>query len=310
MKMTMKGSKKSTILSRAVERSREKRVAVTRICSLLGIARSTFYRKARGPGRRESEDSALRTRIEAIQEKHGHCYGINRVTAALRRDGHDRKPGHNQVARVMTNNGLNAVTRRRKNYRVCMKKGVLRDGTKLENTLDRQFDQQVPDKVFATDVSYIATTKGWLYVSPVIDLCTREIIACEMSMTQDLSLAFRTIDGLHKAVKGSLVLHSDQGYLYTNTAFRAHAKELGMTLSYSRKGNCWDNAVMENWNGMLKTEWYCHPRLRHDKKLISPEQAMKEIEAYIDYWNNDRIQARLKYRSPKEFKEAISHSGV
>ena len=127
-----------------------------------------------------------------------------------------------------------------------MKKGVLRDGTKLENTLDRQFDQQVPDKVFATDVTYIATTKGWLYVSPVIDLCTREIIACEMSMTQDLSLAFRTIDGLHKAVNGSLVLHSDQGYLYTNTAFRAHAKELGMTLSYSRKGNCWDNAVMEN----------------------------------------------------------------
>ena len=228
----------------------------------------------------------------------------------MRRDGHDRKPGHNQVARVMANNGLNAVTRRRKNYRVCMKKGVLRDGTKLENTLDRQFDQQVPDKVFATDVTYIATTKGWLYVSPVIDLCTREIIACEMSMTQDLSLAFRTIDGLHKAVKGSLVLHSDQGYLYTNTAFRAHAKELGMTLSYSRKGNCWDNAVMENWNGMLKTEWYCHPRLRHDKKLISPEQAMKEIEAYIDYWNNDRIQARLKYRSPKEFKEAIFHSGV
>ena len=308
--MTTKGRNKSSILSRAAEKSREKRVAVTHICSFFGIARSTFYRKARGPGRRESADSALRTRIEAIQEKHGHCYGINRVTAALRRDGHDRKPGHNQVARVMANNGLNAVTRRRKNYRVCIKKGVARDGTKLENTLHRQFDQQVPNKVFATDVTYIATTKGWLYVSPVIDLCTRGIVACEMSMTQDLSLAFKTIDGLHKAVKGSLVLHSDQGYLYTNTAFRAHAKALGMTQSYSRKGNCWDNAVMENWNGMLKTEWYCHPRLKHDKKLISPEQAMKEIQAYIDYWNNDRIQARLKYRSPKEFKEAISHSGV
>ncbi len=275
----------------------------------------------------------------------------------MRRDGHDRKPGHNQVARVMANNGLNAVTRRRKNYRVCIKKGVARDGTKLENTLHRQFDQQVPNKVFATDVTYIATTKGWLYVSPVIDLCTREIVACEMSMTQDLSLAFKTIDGLHTAVKGSLLLHSDQGYLYTTTAFRSHAKALGVTQSYSRKGNCWDNSVMENWNGMLKTEWYCHPRLKHDKKLISPEQAMKEIQAYIDYWNNDRtvmenwngmlktewychprlkhdkklispeqamkeiqayidywnndrIQARLKYRSPKEFKEAISHSGV
>ena len=131
-----------------------------------------------------------KAKIEAIQEKHDHCYGINRVTAALRKDGCDRKPGHNQVARVIAANGLNAVTRRPKNYRVCMKKGVARDGKKLDNILNRQFDQQDPNKVFATDVTYIATTKGWLYVSPVIDLCTREIVACEISMTQDLSLAF------------------------------------------------------------------------------------------------------------------------
>ena len=69
-----------------------------------------------------------------------------------------------------------------------MKKGVARDGTKLENTLNRQFDQQVPNKVFATDVTYIATTKGWLYVSPVIDLCTREIVTCEISMTEESRL--------------------------------------------------------------------------------------------------------------------------
>lgn len=232
------------------------------------------------------------------------------MTAALRSDGSERQPGHNQVARVMAENNLNAVTRRRKNYTVCQTKGILRDGTKLENSLNRKFDQKTPGKVFATDVTYIRTTQGWLYVSPIIDLCTREIVACEMSMTQDLTLAYRTIEGLYKTVDGPLMLHSDQGYLYTNTAFRKRAQEMEMTLSYSRKGNCWDNAVMENWNGMLKTEWYYHPGLRHDKKLISPEQAIKEIRAYIDYWNNDRIQAKLKYRSPKEFKEAISRSGV
>lgn len=186
LKMTTKAEKKVRFLTGQLKDHVKSGLPLPISAALLGIARSTFYRKARGPGRRESEDSALRTRIEAIQEKHDHCYGINRVTATLRRDGHDRKPGHNQVARVMATNGLNAVMRRPKNYQVCMKKGVARDGTKLENTLNQQFDQQVPNKVFATDVPYIATTKGWLYVSPVIDLCTREIVACEMSMTQDL----------------------------------------------------------------------------------------------------------------------------
>ena len=96
------------------------------------------------------------------------------------------------------------------------KKGVAHDGTKLENTPEPAIGfNRVPNKVFATDVTYIATTKGWLYVSPVIDLCTREIVACEMSMNRFLSLGFKTIDALHKAVKGSLVLHSDQGYLLT-----------------------------------------------------------------------------------------------
>lgn len=85
-------------------------------------------------------------------------------------------------------------------------------------------------------MTYIATTKGWLYVSPVIDLCTREIVACEISMTQDLSLRFKTIDALHKAVKGSLVLHSDQGYLYTNTAFHLH-------LPYACK-SAWNDAEL------------------------------------------------------------------
>ena len=109
------------------------------------------------------------------------------MTAALRTDGHKRKPGHNQVARLMREYGYSAVIRRANNYKVCVKKGRLPDGTVLENTLDRQFEQPKPRSAFVTDVTYIPVKEGWLYVSPVMDLCTREIVVCEMSTCQNVA---------------------------------------------------------------------------------------------------------------------------
>lgn len=106
------------------------------------------------------------------------------MTAALRMDGHKRKPGHNQVARAMKELGCQAVIRRKSTYRVSLTKGRLADGTVLENTLNRKFTQQEPGKVFVTDVTYIPTKTGWLYLSLVMDLCTREIVVCEMSPCQ------------------------------------------------------------------------------------------------------------------------------
>ena len=106
------------------------------------------------------------------------------MTAALRMDGHERKPGHNQVARAMKELGCQAVIRRKSTYRVSLTKGRLADGTVLENTLNRKFTQQEPGKVFVTDVTYIPTKTGWLYLSLVMDLCTREIVVCEMSPCQ------------------------------------------------------------------------------------------------------------------------------
>lgn len=167
------------------------------------------------------------------------------MTAALRTDGHKRKPGHNQVARLMREYGYSAVIRRANNYKVCVKKGRLPDGTVLENTLDRQFEQPKPRSAFVTDVTYIPVKEGWLYVSPVMDLCTREIVVCEMSTCQNLALGMKTLQELSRVVTGAVVLHSDQGTLYTHCAFRRAAEDLLVKQSYSRKGNCWDNAVME-----------------------------------------------------------------
>ncbi len=152
----------------------------------------------------------------------------------------------------MREHGYSAVIRRANNYRVCVKKGRLPDGTVLENTLDRQFEQPKPRTAFVTDVTYIPVKEGWLYVSPVMDLCTREIVVCETSTRQDLALGMKTLREFSRVVTGAVVLHSDQRTLYTHCAFRRAAEDLLVKQSYSRKGNCWDNAVMEGWNGTVE----------------------------------------------------------
>ena len=240
-----------------------------------------------------------------LQEHHQGRYGVRRMTAALRTDGHKRKPGHNQVAQLMREYGYSAVIRRANNYKVCVKKGRLPDGTVLENTLDRQFEQPKPRSAFVTDVTYIPVKEGWLYVSPVMDLCTREIVVCEMSTCQNLALGMKTLQELSRVVTGAVVLHSDQGTLYTHCAFRRAAEDLLVKQSYSRKGNCWDNAVMEGWNGTLKTEWLYHPDNRYHKNLLTADEAKREILEYCNYYNEERIQAKLNYRSPKQYREAV-----
>ena len=109
------------------------------------------------------------------------------MTAALRSDGFARQPGHNhQVARVMRKLGCNAVTRRKNTYKVCVKRGVLPDGTVLKNRLNRQFKQDDIGKTFVMDVTYIPVKEGWLYVSPVMEQCSHEIMVCETSLLQGL----------------------------------------------------------------------------------------------------------------------------
>ena len=111
----------------------------------------------------------------------------------------------------------------------------------------------------------------------------------------------KTLQELSRVV----VLHSDQGSLYTHCAFRRAAKDLLVKQSYSRKGNCWDNAVMEGWNGTLKTEWLYHPDNRYHKNLLTADEAKREILEYCNYYNEERIQAKLNYRSPKQYREAV-----
>lgn len=268
---------------------------------------SNYYRKARGPSQRVQADDKLAGRIRDIQERHKYRYGIQRIQAALKADGHERQPGHNQVARVMQAYGLNAVIRQKRRYFSAVDRKGLVDESLLKNELARSFQQSTPGTHIVSDVTYIKTSNGWLYVSPVMDLCTREILSCEMSMSQDLDLGIKTLNSISSKISDTCLLHTDRGFMYTHMSFRSRASEQGIRQSYSRKGNCWDNAVMEGWNGILKTEWLYHPEYKTPKgRLPTPEEVRNGVKSYIIYYNECRIQKKLGYRSPVQYREAIT----
>ena len=154
------GSKKVVLFDEAVTRSHQAGLPLTKSCDVFKVARCSYYRRLGEYGSRVRKDQELGDRIKRIQAAHDGRYGILRMTAALKEDGHERKPGHNQVARVMREIGCQAVVRRACTYRVRCKKGQLPDGTVLENVLDRKFEQPKPRTAFVTDVTYIPVKEG------------------------------------------------------------------------------------------------------------------------------------------------------
>lgn len=155
-----------------------------------------------------------------------------------------------------------------------------------------------PQTAFVTNVTYIPVKESWLCVSHVMNLCTQENVVCEMSMRQDLALDMNTLQEFSKLVTGAIVLHSDQGTLYTHSAFCRATEDLLVKQSYFRKGNCWGNVAMEEWNDILKTEWLYHLDNRCHKNFLTTDEAKRENLEYCNYYNEERIQAKLNYRSP------------
>jgi len=168
------------------------------------------------------------------------------------------------------------------------------------NLLDRQFSVAAPNKAWVTDITYIATDEGWLYLAGVKDLFNGELVGYALGsrMTQNLVMQalFRAVAA--KRPEKGLILHSDRGSQYCARAYQKLLRQFGMVVSMSRKGDCWDNAPMESCWGSLKTE------LVHHYRFATREQAKREITEYIEiFYNRVRKQARLGYLSPAAFSQ-------
>jgi putative transposase len=258
------------------------RYPIDRMCEFFGVSRSGYYTYVKRQNS-SSKDEYLAGLIHKCQrETHG-TYGYRRIGIWLERQG--IKANHKAILRIMGKYGLLAQIRRRRKY-YQMGNQVHR----YPNILNRDFKSIRPNEKWVTDISYIQTVQGTLYISIIRDLFDNSIISYQTGTEQSINLVLRTIQEarIKEAVTAELHLHSDQGFQYTSQAYFTLTQKYGITPSMSRRGNCYDNAPAENFFSILKTECI----RRHKPK--TPEYARQLIDNYIYFYNHERIQQKTK----------------
>lgn len=210
----------------------------------------------------------------------------------------EEKMNHKKVLRIMRKYGLAARIRRANPYRQMAKK--THEHRVLPNILNRNFEQDVPRSVLCTDVTYIPLNNRFAYLSVVKDVATKEIAAWHMSLHPDMELVTRTIDKLKKDphVEKNAMIHSDQGFQYTNPEYISLMERLEFVQSMSRKGNCIDNAPIESFFGHFKDE-VDHKSARSFLELYAL------VDNYIEYYNNQRKQWEIKKMTPVEYRDHL-----
>lgn len=253
------------------------------MCKFFDVSRSGYYDFVNRMDK-PSRDELLAQLIAECQERSNKTYGCRRVKIWLEKVKH-MPVNLKTVLRIMRKYNLLSEIRRRKKYRQM--------GEQLhryENLLNRQFQSDKPNQKWVTDISYIHTNQGILYLSVISDLYDRSIVSYQTGTAQTINLVLNTIKSAmqKEVVTAELQLHSDQGFQYTSTGYFNLIKEYGITPSMSRRGNCYDNVMVENFFSILKTE--CIYR----RKLRTFAEAKQLIDDYIWFYNNERIQLKTK----------------
>lgn len=254
------------------------------------MARSVFYYHLK---RLKADDkySIEKKEINNIYHEHKGRYGYRRITAEMR----NRKfvINHKTVKRLMDELGLKCKIRKVK-YRSY--KGEI--GKIAPNVIERDFSATAPNRKWATDVTQINIGSTKIYLSPILDMFNGEIISHNISLSPNLEQVYDMLDKAFEKFDNldGLILHSDQGWQYQHFGFRQRLEEHKIIQSMSRKGNCLDNSMMENFFGIMKSE------LLYAEKFESPQAFIKALEEYIDYYNNKRIKSRLKGKSPVQYR--------
>lgn len=259
------------------------------------MPKSSYLNWARNS--QQDADAGLRDRIRIIFEDTGRIYGFRRIIIALRAEG--IAVNHKKARRLMREMDLvPRMQRREKKY--SSYKGTV--GKVAGNVLNRNFDAERPDTVWASDVTEFKTDEGKVYLSPIKDFCTGEIISYTYSASPNLEMVMRMLSSAmiaHRDISG-LVFHTDRGWQYQHASFVSWLKERGIVQSMSRKGNCIDNSKMETFFGHMKREMYYGNRFKTRQELYDA------IDKYIRFYNERRYQIKLNGLPPVEFrKQAI-----
>jgi len=248
----------------------------------------------RKPSQRELDNERLDAEIREIYDASKGRYGSPKITEELRDRG--RKVGKNRVAKRMRHAGLRSKIRRK--YRVTT--DSKHHFPAAPNLLERNFITEAPNKAWVSDITYLPTRTGWLYLTVIIDLFSRMVVGWALSSSLSHEMV---LTALKRAIRNrhpdeGLIFHSDRGVQYACKDFRKELDKHGFIQSMSRKGNCWDNAVAESFFAVLKTELVYHERYQgHQDTLHS---VFEYIEAF---YNRERRHSALGYLSPAEYEK-------
>jgi putative transposase len=265
------------------------------MCQVLDVSRSGYYSWAKhNTSARQRENERLLLYIQQAYVRGRGTYGSPRITAELRDNG--IQCGKNRIARLMKENGIKAKTKRRFTATTKSRHDLL----VAENLLKRKFPTEAANKVWFSDITFIWTKEGWMYLAAILDAYNRQIVGWSMSDRLNHSIL---ADALDKALRGrkpeaGLIFHSDRGTQYASYAFRDLMDRYGFLQSMSSTGNCYDNAIMESFFHTLKTE------LIYFEKYQTRREARGSIFEYIEvFYNKVRRHSALNYCSPVEFEK-------
>ena len=274
----------------------KERFPVKDLCRVLSVSSSGYYRRLRRPpAQRDIRRAVLATAVKASHARSHEIYGYRKVHEDLIQEM-KLECCRETVRRIMREAGLRSKVKHKwvkttdSNHRYQV----------AENILDGDFSVDAPNKVWVTDITYIPTEEGWLYLAAVLDLFGRRAVGWSMSKHIDAKLVSDAL-GMALTQRGvgrDMLHHSDRGSQYCSDMYQELLKRHGIRCSMSRKGNCWDNACMESFFGSLKAEW------TKGKRYATREEAKSDIFMYIEmFYNRRRRHATLGYVSPVEYEE-------
>ncbi len=266
---------------------------IAALCRLLGVSTSGFYAsEKRGESRHSRRDAELARRIHALHMASDYNYGSPRIHVDLRALGH--RVARKRVARLMRQTGLKAITRRRFKTTTDSK----HTHPIAPNVLDRNFTAEAPNRAWVTDITYLQTTQGWLYLAVILDLFSRRIVGWATSQTIDCNLALAALEMAiqERKPEPGLVHHSDRGSTYTADAYRQALRDGAIVCSMSRKGDCWDNAVAESFFATFKRE------MHNADSIETAATGTLSAKQFIETYNYRRRHSSINYRTPVEFE--------
>jgi len=264
------------------------------MCRQLGVSRSGYYDwKGREPSSRQQEDAVLVEQIRAIHAESRRTYGSPRVLDDLKERGF--KVGRRRVARLMKENGITGTPKKPFKRTTDSAHSL----NVADNVLNREFTVDAPDTAWATDITYVRTWEGWMFLAVVIDLFSRRVVGWSMARHMRTGLVMGALRmALGRRVPGPNMLHhSDRGSQYASHDYRDALRENGIQCSMSRKGDCWDNAVVESFFATIKKE------LIHRRPWPTVKAARAAIAEYIEvFYNRKRKHSTLGYICPVEYE--------